>query len=51
MGLRSHSVESYSTDQVRGSEIIPRERWEKIVFLGGLAATSLLLVLAQFIWS
>jgi hypothetical protein len=51
MALRSHPVESYPADQVRGSQIILHQRWEKIVFLGGLAATVLLLVLAQFIWS
>ena len=51
MALRSHPVESYSSDQVRGSQIILRQHWEKIVFLGGLAATVLLLVIAQFIWS
>jgi hypothetical protein len=51
MALRSHPVESYPTDQARGGQIILREHWEKIVFLGGLAATVLLLVIAQFIWS
>jgi hypothetical protein len=51
MALRSHPVESYSPDQVRGSRINLREHWEKIVFLGGLAATVLLLVIAQLIWS
>ena len=51
MALRSHPVESYSTDQVRGSRIILRQHWEKIIFLGGLAATVLLLVIAQLIWS
>lgn len=51
MALRSHPVESYSTDQVRGSRIILHHHWEKIVFLGGLGATVLLLVIAQFIWS
>jgi len=51
MALRSHPVESISADQFRGGRIILRQHWEKIVFLGGLAATVLLLVLAQFIWS
>jgi len=51
MALRSHPVDSFSTDQARGSRIILRQHWEKIVFLGGLAATVLLLVIAQFIWS
>ncbi len=49
MALRSHPVESY--DQVRGGRIVLRQHWEKIVFLGGLAATALLLVIAQLIWS
>ena len=51
MALRSHPVESYSTEQVRGGQIILRQRWEKIIFLGGLAATVLLRVIAQLIWS
>ncbi len=51
MALRSHPVESYSPDQIRGGETILRQHREKIVFLGGLAATVLLLVIAQFIWS
>jgi hypothetical protein len=45
------ALKTYSADQVRGSEIILRRRWEKIVFLGGLAVIVLLLVIAQFIWS
>jgi ribosomal protein L27 len=44
------ATKSYSADQARGGEIILRQRWEKIIFLGGLAGTVLLLVLAQFIW-
>ena len=51
MALRSHPVESFSTDQFRGSRTILRQHLEKIVFLGGLGATVLLLVIAQFIWS
>ena len=51
MALRSHPVESYPADQVRGSRIILRQHWEKIIFLGGLAATVLLLVVAQLIWN
>jgi hypothetical protein len=50
MALRSHPVESFSTHQVRGSRIL-RQHGEKIIFLGGLAATVLLLVIAQLIWS
>jgi hypothetical protein len=42
---------TYSADEARGSEIILRQRWERIIFLGGLAGTVLLLVIAQFIWS
>jgi hypothetical protein len=45
------ALRTYSADEARGGEIILRQRWEKIVFLGGLAATVLLLVIAQFIWS
>ena len=45
------ALRSYSADEARGGEIILRRRWERIVFLGGLAATVLLLVIAQFIWS
>jgi len=45
------ATKSYSADQARGSEIILRRRWEQVVFLGGLAGTVLLLVIAQFIWS
>jgi len=45
------ALKTYSADEARGGEIILRQRWEKIVFLGGLAATVLLLVIAQFIWS
>jgi hypothetical protein len=49
MALRSHPVESY--DQVHSGQIILRQRREKIIFLGGLGATVLLLVIAQLIWS
>ena len=41
---------SYSADQARGGEIVFRERWERIVFFGGLACTILLMVIADIIW-
>ena len=45
------AIKSYSADQARGGKIILRQFWEQIIFLGGLAGTVLLLVIAQFIWS
>jgi ribosomal protein L27 len=45
------AIKSYSADEARGGEIILRQRWEKIIFLGGLAGTVLLLVIANFIWA
>jgi hypothetical protein len=45
------TLKTYSADEARGSEIILRQRWEKIIFLGGLAGTVFLLVIAQFIFS
>jgi hypothetical protein len=45
------TLKTYSADEARGSEIILRQWWEKIVFLGGLAGTVFLLVIAQFIFS
>lgn len=45
------ALKSYSADEARGSEIILHQRWEKLIFLGGLAGTVLLLVIAQFIFS
>jgi hypothetical protein len=45
------ALRTYSADEARGGEIILRRHWEKVVFLGGLAGTILLLVIAQFIWS
>jgi hypothetical protein len=44
------TLKTYSADELRGGQIILRERWERIVFLGGLVGTVLLLVLAQFFW-
>jgi hypothetical protein len=44
------ALKTYSADEARGGEIILRQRWERIVFLGGLVGTVLLLVVAQFVW-
>jgi|GEM_PF-4763502 len=44
------TLKIYSADEARGGEIILRERWERIVFFGGLVGTILLLVIADFIW-
>ena len=43
------ALKTYSADEARGGEIILRQRWERIVFLGGLVGTVLLLVVAQFV--
>ena len=45
------ATKSYSANQARGSEIIPRQRREQVIFLGGLAGTVLLLVIAQLFWN
>jgi len=50
MALKTYSAEDYSADRARGAEIVLRRLWERIVFLGGLVGTVLLLVIAQFIW-
>jgi hypothetical protein len=44
------ALRTYSSDEARGGEIILRQRWEKIIFFGGLAGTILLLVIADFVW-
>jgi hypothetical protein len=40
----------YSGEKARGGEIILRRRWERVVFLGGLAGCVLLLLIADLVW-
>jgi hypothetical protein len=50
MALKTYAAEDYSADRTRDAQIVLRQLWERIVFLGGLVGTVLLLVIAQFIW-
>jgi hypothetical protein len=40
----------WSADEVRGGEIELRQSWQKIVFMGGLFGTVVLLLIADLFW-
>ena len=46
-----NGTQHISSDDARGGEIILRKRWERIVFIGGLAAAILFgLVVGLSLW-
>lgn len=40
----------YSGERTGGEEIVLGGRWERLIFLGGLGACMLLLVISEFVW-
>jgi hypothetical protein len=44
-GEPNHAPPEYSAEKARGGEIILRRRWQRLVFIGGLAGFVVLVVL------
>lgn len=40
----------YTTDEVRQGEIILKKRWQRIVFIGGLAAVVILIAVVSVVF-